>query len=331
MEASDTPGSVASIEPTQPPITTPSSYDVLATLHSAAFYWYGFGLKIIPLGPGTKKTAVKWDSWLDGLSREKIARYWTKNPNHEIGFIVGDGVIVFDADSPSSITALAEIEKAFDVSPNLVVNTRKGVHHYFRRATGTQAKSDSHSTEDHPERIDVKTGRAMVVLPPSTGKSIALCAAATARGLAEVGQDFIDAVARHNGRGAPRASEITPLRPMPTAPSAGNLVQLQALLSHIDPDSGYGDWLSALMAIYHETGGSVEGLELANAWSGTGKKYKGMREIKDKWASFRLDHPRPVTIASLRRMVSDNGHDWMAICSAAEEPFSDVDAIVEAA
>jgi hypothetical protein len=36
------------------------------------------------------------------------------------------------------------------------------------------------------------------------------------------------------------------------------------------------------MAIYHETGASEKGFELANAWSSKGKKYKGQREIRVK-------------------------------------------------
>lgn len=292
----------------------------------AALCWFEYGFDVIPIAPGKKVTAVLWDPWLKDLSRRKIVNHWRMHPNHEIGFIVGDEIIVFDADSPESMAALAELETSHGLSADLIVNTSKGVHHHFRRGEGTFAKSDSHGTESHPERIDVKTGRALVILPPSTGKSIARCQAASAKALAEVDQDFIDAVARHNGREAPRAPEILHLERLPTDPCAGRIAQLEALLSHIDPDSGYEDWLFVLMAIYHETGGGMAGLELANAWSSTGKKYKGMGDIKAKWKSFSLDHPRPMTIAFLRKMVAAGGHDWMAICAAAEAPFSQVDA-----
>ena len=148
------------------------SSDIFLSFLNAAIYWYTFGLAVIPIIPGTKLPAVKWDPWLAALSLETISAYWAQHPDHEVGFIVGDGVIVFDADSPESITALALLEKTFDISPNLTVNTSKGQHHYFQRASGTYAKSDSHSTEEHPERIDVKTGRALVILPPSTGKEV---------------------------------------------------------------------------------------------------------------------------------------------------------------
>ena len=149
-----------------------TSLDTLLPFSNARTYWHKFGFAVIPIIPGTKLPAVKWDPWLATLSQETITTYWAQHPDHELGFIVGDDVIVFDADSPESIAALALLEKTFDVTPNLTVNTSKGQHHYFRRAPGTYAKSDSHSTEEHPERIDVKTGRALVVLPPSTGKEV---------------------------------------------------------------------------------------------------------------------------------------------------------------
>ena len=139
---------------------------------SAAVCWYGFGLDVIPVLRGTKMTAVKWDPWLDNLGLESICNHWDTHPDHELGFIVGDDMIVFDADSPEAIAALAQIEEAFDITPNLIIQTTKGQHHFFRRAADTFCKSDSHSTEKHPARIDVKTGRALVVLPPSTGKTV---------------------------------------------------------------------------------------------------------------------------------------------------------------
>ena len=47
--------------------------------------------------------------------------------------------------------------------------------------------------------------------------------------------------------------------------------QLAVLLDHLDPDMGYEDWLHILMALFHETGGSDEGLELAVQWSSGGE------------------------------------------------------------
>lgn len=275
---------------------------------SEAFRWYGFGFNVIPIVPGAKKPAVKWDPWLETLCPEAINTHWEEHPDHEIGCIVGDGIIVFDADGPESTAAMAELEKIFDLYPTLTVTTSKGVHHYFRRATGTYAKSDSHDTAEHPDRIDVKTGRALVVLPPSTGKAVDVQECEEVEGLTEAPQDFIDAVFRHNGRKDPRARAIT-LPPPMTGPHSEVISQLSALLACIPSDCGYDDWVRVLMVIHHVTGGSDAGFRVADEWSSKASNYPGTEEIESKWKSFANYSGLPVTIATLIKMAKDAGAD----------------------
>lgn len=92
---------------------------------------------------------------------------------------------------------------------------------------------------------------------------------------------------------------------------------IEALLEKIDPNCGYRDWVSALMAIFHETNGSEQGLALADRWSSASTKYKGFKEIEIKWRSFRADMPNPVTIATLIKMARDAGADVQAIMQKA--------------
>jgi hypothetical protein len=289
---------------------------------SSAQHWHKFGFHVIPIIPGTKKTAVKWDRWLDGLSARQIKAHWDKHPDHELGLIVGDGIIVFDADSPAAIAALYELEKTFCSPPSLTVTTSKGQHHYFKRAPDTYAKSDSHSTEKHPDRIDVKTGRGLVVLPPSTGKEADIEEAENVAELTVANQDLIDAVFIHNGRDAPRQSVVkapSP-RPLPANMDQG-IARLSAMLEHIDPDCGYEDWLHVLMAIYHETGGSDDGLALAIAWSSKGHKYSGEDEIRAKWDSFGSFTGTPVTVGTIHKMSAAKGIDWIEVYDALEPQF----------
>lgn len=75
-----------------------------ATPSKAALQWFLFGLDVIPVVPGTKKPAVKWDWWRARLSPTSIRAYWSRHPDHEVGFIVGDYYIVFDADSPKQLS-----------------------------------------------------------------------------------------------------------------------------------------------------------------------------------------------------------------------------------
>ena len=227
---------------------------------------------------------------------------------------------MFDADSAQSIAALEALERKFNVLPKLVVRTRKGVHHYYRRAAGTFAKSDAHSTEKFPERIDVKTGRALAVLPPSGGREVVKCEADSVDDLTEAPQEFVDAVAAHNGREAPRPY-VGPVASAVAPPSSQRMAQVKALLDRIPADLGYGDWNPALMAVHHESGGSDEGLELAVEWSSRGTKFKGRAEIEAKWRSFRLDVARPHTLGTLVHLARKCGADTADVLGGAEEQF----------
>lgn len=287
----------------------------------AALYWFKFGLKVIPILPHSKQAVMKWDPWLATLGIESIQNHWSQNPSHELACIVGDNLIVLDTDSPEADKALGDIEANHGCRPMCVVKTKHGYHHYFRVAPGAYAKSDSHHTETYPDRIDVKTGRGMIVLPPSTDKTIHSCYADSTDGLHEVGQDFIDAIFTHNGRQVPRPSEpsIGGLTATPVTDS--HLAKLEGLLAHISPDGGYEDWLHALMAIFHETQGSEDGLALADRWSSQGNGYSGQKDIDTKWRSFHLDEANPVTLGTLIKLAKEGGGDMQVILGSADNRF----------
>lgn len=87
----------------------------------------------------------------------------------------------------------------------------------------------------------------------------------------------------------------------PTTELAEALPRLRETLAVWDPDVGYEEWVQIGMSLHHETRGSESGLALWNEWSARGKKYKGIGDLDFHWRSFRLDHPNPRTLASLRR------------------------------
>lgn len=291
----------------------------------AALYWFAFGLKVIPLVPNSKQAAVTWNAWLETLSIETIQSHWSKNPTHELACIVGDGLIVFDTDSEAAEQALKNIEMRHGCAPLFVVQTARGYHHYFQRPSDVYAKSDSHDSSTYPDRIDVKTGRGMIVLPPSTGKRMSSCDVQNIDGLHEAHQDFIDDVFKHNGRQPPRPYEPSIETADPAPVTAAKLATLNALLVHISPDVGYEDWLHVLMALFHETQGSEDGLSMAIQWSRDGRKSKGQREIEVKWRSFRQDIAHPVTISTLIKLAKEGGADIQAIKSSNKEAFSACD------
>ena len=97
--------------------------------------------------------------------------------------------------------------------------------------------------------------------------------------------------------------------------------QIVTLLNFIDPSCGYAEWIRVLMAIFHETGGSDEGLRIADEWSSKGEKYKGIKDVEFRWNSFRGDVPNPVTVGTLIKMARDGGADKAAPMAQHGENF----------
>jgi len=283
-----------------------------------ALEWYKFGFNVVPIDPGEKSTAVKWQPWLDNLSDKTIIHHWKKHPGHELGAIIDDQLFVLDADSEEAKITLYDIEKAFDITPNLIVKTRKGDHHYFKRAAGTYAHMCSFSTEHEPGKIDIRTGRSategrsIVVLPPSTNKSIKLNEAENINDLEEVGQDFIDAIFKHNGQEAPRPATERESSPDKRITSASEAVEI---LNYISPEMGYDDWLKVLMGLHDRFYGSDDGLYLADEWSSQGVDYPGSEEIEYKWRSFTVNKAGGVTFASVAKMAEANGANLKEVAS----------------
>lgn len=288
--------------------------DCPSTCADAALFWFRFGLPVIPLHPETKQTTQRWQPWLDQLSEKVITDHWQKHPEHHLGAIVDERWLVLDADNDQQRGHLVEIESALDTEPNMVVSTRKGEHHWFKRAPGTYARQQSFSTEHEPECIDIKTGRtrtegrSMVVLPPSAGKDVQLLEAGTADELTEIDQGFIDAVFRHNGRQAPR--EVEAKAPTICAPPecAGEVLEI---LGHVNAGCGYDQWCRVGMALHDKFRGSDEGLAVYIDWSSKAPNAASVEEIEYKWRSFTAGHG--ITFASVAQMAADAGADLSAI------------------
>lgn len=286
-----------------------------------AHYWYDVGFRVIPIIPNEKRSTVKWTPWLADLSSAQIESHWRTHPDHDVGFIVDEGLLVLDADGPESMTALTQIEMEHGAPPLLINKTRRGEHHFFRLAPGTFVKSDAHDTEAFPDRLDVKARMSLVILPPSGPREIDSRNINHRDDLDEVDQAFVDAIFLHNGRETPRPREsaatyIADDRELP------ELGILSRLLDHIDPGCGYQDWVQVLMGLHHETAGSDEGLELADAWSRRAANYGGRDDVEVKWRSFEKGSARPVTIGTLILRAKANGGDMDAIMADAGEQFT---------
>lgn len=307
---------------------TPSLLSVFRSFLTSALLWFRFGFFVIPVRPGTKQTAVKWDEWLQWFSLRKVTRHWAQHPTHEVGFIPGDEIVVLDADSAAAVAALEQIEIELGVEPLLVTRTNRGAHHFFRAPAGMNLRTTTVTVGESADRIDIKTGRTMVVLAPSTGKQIVKLGGnvITSADLSLIDPRLLERL----GVGAATPAN-NPTQPEAPAARSGtpDMALIHASLKRLDPDSDYDTWLRVGMIIFNATNGSVEGFEAYLQWSSRGSKFKGEAEIAAKWASFKPGHARSIGIGSIARLVKAAGHDWTAVLAEARgDVFPTVETVV---
>lgn len=282
-----------------------------------ALKWHRFGFTVIPIRPGEKRSVTVWSKWEgDHQTEEHIKAHWAEHPKHEVGAVTDDGFIVLDADTPKAIKAIEELEKAHGLVCDLVVTTSRGEHHYYKLAPDTFAKQDSHDGKQYPERIDIRTGRSLIILPPSGSRKIKVCNVDNISQLSVASQDFIDAVFSHNGRDVPRlAVKKEVQQDEPSKLNNHTQAEIRAYLDYIDPDCGYEDWRNIGMSLHNEFEGSDIGLDIFDEWSSKADKYDGQGSLDKKWLSFANYNGIPITIGSLLKMAIDNGADVQEIQS----------------
>ena len=105
------------------------------------------------------------------------------------------------------------------------------------------------------------------------------------------------------------------------------LMTVETLLESIDPDTGYAEWIQVLQAIHYESDGSEEGLEIADAWSSKGAKYKGRRELEAKWSSFKAPNGAPITMGTLVMLARTASGDFSIRNSEDAECFEPCDMV----
>jgi hypothetical protein len=107
----------------------------------------------------------------------------------------------------------------------------------------------------------------------------------------------------------------------PAAPQDRNTCRLKQVLAILDADMSRPDWFRVAAAVFNTARTSEEGYALFDDWSSGGAKYKGPRDTRAVWKSFRPGHSSPITIGTLRYMAELAGHDWTDICERAENAF----------
>jgi len=76
--------------------------------------------------------------------------------------------------------------------------------------------------------------------------------------------------------------------------------EVMEIVNALDPDDHHDNWIKVGMALHHQFGGSMEGLQIWDEWSAQGSKYQGDGECIRRWQSFGDYQGSQVTMASLK-------------------------------
>lgn len=168
--------------------------DVVGSYGESARTWFAFGLNVIPVEFGSARPAVERELWLEDLSEVAIRAHWHQHPDHEVGFIPGDGFAVFSVDGKCAGLALYEFIRANDAIPNMVLKSPSGTHYLFKLDAGTTFSTPFAAADC----IGVATGQSLVMLPPSAGVEQDMCQSVNASDLTVASQALVNAVWQYN-------------------------------------------------------------------------------------------------------------------------------------
>ena len=267
-------------------------------MKSDALKLAAIGWHVFPAPVGTKKSHIaaarsggpRWGATCDQIS---VAGHWSQFPAANIGVACGpsSGIWALDIDTPEGHDAdghasLRALIGQHGALPHTVasVSPTGSMHFYFRWPSDGGPEIRNSAGAIAPG-IDTRGEGGMVIAPPSVkpdGRTYVWlpgCAPWDVP-VADAPGWLLDSV---RAVSAPRETDPRPQRDTPV-----ELAELKELLDGIDPDAGsYEDWRAILAAIHQETGGSDDGLALADQWSERGTKYEP-GEVEQKWSSFRV-------------------------------------------
>lgn len=109
--------------------------------------------------------------------------------------------------------------------------------------------------------------------------------------------------------------DIDPRSRSTIPPGTYSIECIAELLQHVwvDPED-YAGWLEIGFALYRETNGGNDGLNLWDQWSRAvgGEKYKGFKSVEYKWSTFRPEKQR-YTVGSIIKRAQSGGANVTAI------------------
>ena len=280
----------------------------------AAQSYVARGWIVFPAPIGEKKSLMSAKNdrlgrkWGATCEPEDVVNYWNKWPNANVAIVTGpqSGIWALDIDTPEGhardgFASLAALVAQHGPLPEtLTAESPSGSRHlYFNWPSAGGIRN----TNNVPgPGLDVRGEGGMVIAPPSAKPDGRRYIWVNSSPVVDAPQWLIDLV-------TPDASQM----PAPRRATPSALGEVEEMLAYIDPDAGgYQGWQTILSAIHDASGGSEDGMDLADKWSERGANHKP-GEVQGKWSSFTQGKGGGSTIATIAEMAKRAGADVTAI------------------
>jgi hypothetical protein len=219
---------------------------------------------------------------------DKIRRWWDVWPDALVGVPTGQGLSVLDVDLKGATVEERLAELPQGLPPTRMHVTRSGGRHYvfsdpkgrLRTRAGLLPGIDTRGKggyvvwwSDSPPNGDVLPIPPWLLKLAPTPKPVKKDAPVVSATIAALGWPVVRK-------------------------------RIEQELHQIDPDVGHDAWYRLGMAIYHESGGVQEALDLWDAWSAKGKKYKP-GECATRWRSFATGREDKISWSGARQAAAN--------------------------
>lgn len=299
-----------------------------------ANHWYSLGYTFVPANQ--KVPLIKFADVRASLTPEKSLSLLNVHPKATMIMALTDNkLFVVDADSNESYKALLEIESMFNMNSKLIVKTRKGYQHHYLLPDNYNLVKDTHSTEQHPSKLDLITGKSLVALPPSLTSDekryeLIKCEIDHISKLSVASPEFIYALYNHNGSKIRFTSILEQNLPLPPPIEKvicpKELALDKEIISYISPELGYQEWIEVGMAIQSKYGDAPEGFELFNEYSAKGASYEGYKKTKTQYDAFKSN--KGISFGTIKKLAKLAGANLNAI-HLKHFPFQPVTAMID--
>ena len=253
----------------------------------AAQSYVARGWCVFPAPIGEKKSLMSAKNdrlgrkWGATCEPDDVVNYWNKWSNANVAVVTGpqSGIWVLDIDTPEGhardgFASLAALVAEHGPLPEtLTAESPSGSRHlYFNWPSAGGIRN---TTNVPGPGLDVRAEGGMVIAPPSVKPDGGRYIWVNASPVADAPQWLLDIV-----------TPDAPQMPAPRRATPPALGEVEELLTYIDPDAGgYQDWQRIISAIHDASGGSDDGMHLADKWSERGANHKP-GEVQDKWPTF---------------------------------------------